>query len=99
MSDEAPETARLHALVEGIVQGVGFRFFVQQRAAALGVRGWVRNLWDGRVEVLAEGPRPTLETLLGDLRRGPRAAQVRGLTFEWQPATGEFSGFHVRPTG
>ncbi len=92
------ENVRLHAFVEGVVQGVGFRFFVQQRAAALGVRGWVRNLWDGRVEVLAEGERAALETLLGDLRRGPRAAHVRGVNFEWGAATGEFSGFHVRPT-
>ncbi len=99
MKTDAPENTRLHAWVEGTVQGVGFRFFVQQRAAALGLSGWVRNLWDGRVEVVAEGPREALEALVGDLRRGPRSARVGGLSFEWQTPRGEFRGFHVRPTG
>jgi len=92
------EMARLHAVVEGVVQGVGFRAFVQQKAASFNLKGWVRNRWDGRVEVVAEGTRSDLEKLLSALYRGPYAADVRGVTPEWQPASGDFSGFSVRMT-
>ncbi|TMD54260.1 MAG: acylphosphatase, partial [Chloroflexi bacterium] len=61
----------LHAYVHGRVQGVGFRYFVAQKAQSLGLRGYVRNEYDGSVEVLAQGPRPALEHLLTYLRRGP----------------------------
>lgn len=89
---------RLHALVEGIVQGVGFRYFVQDQAARLGLKGWVRNCWDGSVEVLAEGSRVNLDSLLNALYHGPRAAQVSGVRTEWSTGTGEFRGFQVRMT-
>ncbi len=100
MGDESlnSEWAQLHARVHGRVQGVGFRAFVEQRASLLGLTGWVRNRWDGSVEVLAEGPRPSLETLLADLRRGPRAAAVSEVQVEWRPATSEFNRFYVRMT-
>jgi acylphosphatase len=71
------------------VQGVGFRWFVIQRARRAGLRGWVRNRLDGAVECLAEGPRPALERLLEDLREGPGPALVSGVETEWQPATGD----------
>jgi len=89
---------RLHALVEGIVQGVGFRYFVQDQAVHLGLKGWVRNRWDGSVEVMVEGSRADLDKLLNALYRGPRAAQVKGVRTEWSPETGEFRGFQVRMT-
>jgi acylphosphatase len=92
------EKIRLHAVIEGYVQGVGFRAFVQDQAIRLGVSGWVRNRWDGSVEVLAEGERLTLEKLLTALYRGPRASQVTGVNPEWLPASGEFSGFRVQMT-
>ena len=92
------DRARLHAIVDGSVQGVGFRMFVLDHAQALGLSGWVRNTFDGRVEVLAEGSRTRLERLLERLSRGPRAAFVSEVTQEWQLATGEFSGFTVRRT-
>ncbi len=90
------ELSRLHAIVEGRVQGVGFRFFVQETANALGLTGWVRNRWDGSVEVLAEGQREKLEQLLNALYRGPRSAIVDQVTPEWQLASGEYGGFYVR---
>jgi acylphosphatase len=93
-----PENARLHAIVEGYVQGVGFRAFVQDRAAWLGLTGWVRNRWDGSVEVVAEGPQPDLEKLLTALYQGPRSSTVAGVSPEWLPASGEFSGFYVKAT-
>ncbi|HEC61922.1 MAG TPA: acylphosphatase [bacterium] len=88
--------SRLHAVVEGRVQGVFFRVFVQETANTLGLTGWVRNRWNGTVEVLAEGDRQVLEKLLAALQRGPQAAYVTGVTPEWQTATGEFSRFMVR---
>ena len=95
----ATQPARLHATVEGRVQGVGFRAFVEQSAETLDLKGWVRNRWDGSVEVVAEGERQDLEKLLAGLRRGPRVSGVADVRFEWQPATGEFTYFSVRMTG
>jgi len=92
------QEARLHVIVEGYVQGVGFRAFVQDQAVRLGVVGWVRNRWDGSVEVVVEGERVILEKLLTVLYRGPRGAQVTGVAPEWSAATGEFKGFSVRMT-
>ena len=96
---EGKVNARLHAVIEGTVQGVGFRYFVQDAANLLGLSGWVRNRWDGTVEVLAEGERSRLEQLLTALRRGPRSAQVMGVNFTWQEYNGEFTGFRVKQTG
>ncbi len=87
---------RLHAVVEGDVQGVGYRVFVVRSAGPLGLRGWVRNRFDGSVEVMAEGERDSLEALLRDLRAGPRASVVREVRVEWLPATSAYSDFRVR---
>lgn len=90
--------ARLHALVIGHVQGVGFRAFVYDRAQSLQLTGWVRNTYEGDVEVTAEGPRETLETFLNDLRRGPRSAHVIDVRVQWEQATGQFPKFSILPT-
>jgi len=92
------ELFQLSAVVEGRVQGVGFRYFVMEQAVALNLTGWVRNKWDGAVEVVAEGNRDALERLLVKLRRGPRSAFVSRIVEDWQPATGEFSDFRMRPS-
>ncbi|HWQ83665.1 MAG TPA: acylphosphatase [Anaerolineales bacterium] len=92
------EQIRLHAIVEGTVQGVGFRYFVQDAAKLLGLNGWVRNRRDGTVEIQAEGERSRLEQLLAAVRRGPRSAHVMGVDFAWQEYSGEFSDFRVRQT-
>jgi len=94
MADQ--EFVRLHAQVEGRVQGVGFRAFVVNQALALRLTGWVRNRWDGSVEVWAEGEKSALERLLSSLRRGPTAAWVRQVTEDWGPASGEFKDFRMR---
>ena len=91
-------TVQLHALVDGQVQGVGFRYFVKNAADALSLTGWVRNKWDGRVEVLAEGPRDALEQLLQKLRRGPSSAFVSDIKLDWSPASGAYSRFNVAPS-
>lgn len=89
--------ARVHIIVEGLVQGVGFRWFVHRRAEALGVRGWVRNLYDGNVEVEAEAERAMLEEFIKEVKVGPRSAQVTNLKIEWKKINaGEFSRFEIR---
>jgi acylphosphatase len=86
----------LHAYVRGRVQGVGFRYFVVEKARSLGLRGYARNESDGSVEVLAQGPRPALEQLLALLRRGPSGAHVSEVRTTWREPTEHISGFHVR---
>ena len=84
-----------HAIIEGHVQGVGFRNFVLTNANNLGLTGWVRNTYAGDVEVYAEGPHNQLEVLLEAVHRGPRAAFVTAVRSDWQTAAGEFDHFHV----
>ncbi len=98
MEDQTPIVERLHAHIEGHVQGVGFRAFVERSARQFKLKGWVRNRWDGSVEVVAEGDRMILEKLLALLRVGPHGANVSNLIFGWQPASGEFTSFSVRRT-
>ncbi len=81
--------------VRGRVQGVGFRYFVDQAARALGLRGWVRNDDDGSVEVYAVGTPAQLSELAGYLWKGPRWAEVRGVD-EAEAAVENHSEFFVR---
>jgi acylphosphatase len=92
-------TARLHAIVRGHVQGVGFRYTTQAEARKLALAGWVRNLYDGSVEVDAEGDRPQLEVFLAFLHRGPLGAHVDAVQSEWTAAQGDAPfPFEVRRT-
>ena len=92
---EAPR--RLHALVAGRVQAVGFRQFVWSRAARLDLTGWVRNGDDGRsVEVEAEGPADALERLLELLRQGPYGARVDDVQASWCDEPRGYATFEVR---
>jgi acylphosphatase len=79
---------RLHAIVHGRVQGVGYRATAQYEAKKLSLAGWVRNLVDGSVEVDAEGDRTQLESFLAFLQRGPLGAHVDAVDSEWLPAQG-----------
>lgn len=93
------EISRVHAIVRGDVQGVGFRYYVADHAGDAGLRGWVRNLPDGAVECVAEGPRPALEDLVALLRRGPSSAEVTGMQVEWVEAKGDLDEFQIRGWG
>ena len=88
--------ARFHALISGRVQGVAFRFFAEHVARTLGVTGWVRNLHDGRVEVVAEGEKEILEEFLKELKKGPRLARVEEVEITWEDYRGEFLDFTIR---
>jgi acylphosphatase len=88
------QLARLYR-IRGRVQGVGFRYFTQRTAVRLGVRGWVRNLPNGDVEVQAEASTIVLGQFREELRRGPRSAEVAEvLEQEIEPA--DHSTFHIR---
>ena len=93
----AAEADRLHAIVRGDVQGVGFRFFVRQQAESLRLLGWVRNLRNGDVELVAEGKRKDLQSLLTAVRQGPRGSSVSDVQTEWEDGTAEFNGFSIKP--
>ncbi|MEO0085965.1 MAG: acylphosphatase [candidate division WOR-3 bacterium] len=87
--------SRLHALVSGRVQGVFYRMFVLQEAQRLRLRGCVRNMADGRVEVIAEGERSGLEQLVERLKVGPRGAAVENVDVVWSDALHEFEDFSI----
>jgi acylphosphatase len=83
-------------LISGRVQGVGFRFFAEDRALLEGVNGWVRNLPDGRVEALVEGDEGSVDRVEAALRRGPAGARIEGFAVEPAVPTGRAIGFSIR---
>ncbi|TWE23267.1 acylphosphatase [Prauserella muralis] len=87
---------RLTAWVHGMVQGVGFRWWTRSRALELGLVGSAANLADGRVEVIAEGPRDNCERLLEALRSGESPGRVDHVAERWSPARGGLTGFVER---
>ncbi|GIU96405.1 MAG: acylphosphatase [Actinomycetota bacterium] len=88
-------TARVRVVVDGRVQGVFFRATCAERARALGVTGWVRNLADGRVEAVFEGSSEAVDALVAWCRQGPPAAVVREVEVHAEPPRGEV-GFRIR---
>ena len=89
----ADEVIRLTAWVRGRVQGVGMRWWIRSRALELGLAGWAANLEDGRVEVVAEGPRTACERLLALLGGDHTPGHVAGVTERWSEARGLDAGF------
>ena len=87
---------RAHLFIEGMVQGVFYRAFTRNLALRLGLTGWVRNLYDGRVEALLEGSRELIEQAIQECRRGPAGASVGNIDVRWEDFSGEFRGFEVR---
>jgi acylphosphatase len=90
------EIQRIHALVSGLVQGVGYRAATERQARALGLVGWVRNLADGRVEVEAQGPEAQVGALIAWLSRGPVGAVVDAVESEVQPLSWGDAAFVIR---
>ncbi len=88
----------MRAVARGRVQGVGFRYFILDRARELGLDGWVRNVGSQEVEVVAEGPRQALEQLVEAMRRGPRLAWVEGVSVQYEPSQGDLHGFRIEPS-
>jgi len=90
------ENVRVHVWVKGRVQAVGFRAFVQQNAAQIGVNGWVRNVGYDSVEAVAEGTRAQIDRFLEMVKRGPNVSRVDESREDWEQVTGEFAAFQVR---
>ena len=88
--------ACIEAYVSGRVQGVFFRQFTKDTATSLGLNGYVRNLPDGRVQVVARGEPEAIESLLGKLHEGPAMASVEGVNYRWLRDCEEFSDFGIR---
>ncbi len=86
---------RLHMIVQGHVQGVGFRAFVLEQAFRMGVKGWVRNRLAGQVEITVEGNQSLLTEFLGAIKQGPRMSYVAEVATDWSDSTGEFTSFEV----
>lgn len=86
---------RVHLIIEGRVQGVGYRVSLMQQGQRLGLVGWVRNLPDGSVEAVAEGAADQLQKLIEWCHQGPSMARVMEVKSIFQAATGEFEGFEV----
>jgi acylphosphatase len=87
---------RAHVLLSGRVQGVFFRLEAKRKADNRGVKGWVRNLPDGRVEAVFEGEEEAVKALIEFCRRGPPRARVTNVVLAWENYTGEFGGFVTR---
>ncbi len=87
---------RVHLWISGVVQGVGFRAAARRQARSLGVSGWVRNLPDGRVELVAEGPAEAVDALVAWAHRGPMGAHVTEVQVREEPPAGETGPFEIR---
>jgi acylphosphatase len=93
----AMDDLAVRLVVEGRVQGVGYRWWARGHALSLGLRGWVRNRRDGSVELLAVGPADAVERFAAACREGPAAAQVKSVT-RLDAEAGGVVGFEERPT-
>jgi acylphosphatase len=83
------DRTRVHVFVSGDVQGLGFRQAIAEKANEQGVTGWVRNLRDGRVEAVLEGPRDEVYRVVGLCRAGPKGARVSGVQVDREPPRDE----------
>lgn len=92
------DKVRAHLLIRGHVQGVSFRYYTRQQALAKGVCGWVRNLWDGRVEAVLQGDESSVQEVIRWCKRGPTSAHVDEVRVEWETPQEEFSKFEIRMT-
>lgn len=89
-------SARVHLLIEGRVQGVFYRAFTRSVAMKLGLSGWVRNLYDGRVEAVLEGDKGLIEQAVVECKKGPPGSYVRDVEATWVEYSGDLRGFEIR---
>lgn len=87
-----------HLYISGFVQGVGFRAYVRSKARKLGIRGWVRNLNDGRVEALLQGEKETILELISLCKRGPFFSKTEHIAVDWEPIDQIHEEFTKRET-
>jgi acylphosphatase len=87
---------RAEIVVNGLVQGVGFRYFVMREAQKLGLNGYVKNLYTGEVLTVVEGEKAIVEEMIKKLRVGPMHAAVKSCKVDWQEPRNEFTEFEVK---
>lgn len=90
------EFVRAEIVVNGLVQGVGFRYFVYSKAENLGLKGYVKNLYTGEVYIVVEGEKFLIEDLFKRVKVGPLSAHVRNASINWTEPTNEFTRFEIR---
>lgn len=88
--------ARAHILISGRVQGVAFRYYTQDVAQNLEIKGWVKNCWDGKVEIVIEGEEDRVNELINWCYQGPRSAIVEKVEVEWEEFKDEFNSFGIK---
>jgi acylphosphatase len=93
---ESDDRERAHVYVSGQVQGVFFRDSAREKAEQLGLNGWVKNLPDGRVEALFEGPSESVREMVRWCEEGPSHAEVEDVDAEFEASQGDLTGFEVR---
>lgn len=89
------ELARAEILVNGLVQGVGYRYFVFKNAKSLGLKGYTKNLFSGEVLTVVEGEKSLIEEFYNRLRIGPQYADVRDANIKWSEVKNEFNNFEI----
>jgi len=95
MTQQQEPQSRIHVWVSGRVQGVGFRMFAYSAANRLNLVGWVRNRFNGDVEIVAEGPQDTLLAFLSNVRLGPPASVITDVKYIWEEPGGSFKRFDL----
>jgi acylphosphatase len=93
--DNKIDNSRAHVFISGRVQGVSFRWYTQRQAQQWGLTGWVRNLWDGRVEAIFEGPEPVVRQAVTWCHHGQPPARVEDVEVTYEEPTGEFKRFRI----
>lgn len=93
--DLAGQLKGLHVVISGVVQGVGFRWFVERVANGLGLVGYVRNMYDGTVEAYVEGEAGALNAFHKEMKIGPRSAHVTDTRAEWKEYSGKYENFRI----
>ena len=88
-------STRAHIIIEGKVQGVYYRVWVRTQAEKLGLTGWVKNLADGRVEAVFEGPKDRIEEIISKCKIGTKVASVDHIDIKWEKTTGKYAGFEI----
>ncbi|MFP3165928.1 MAG: acylphosphatase [Nitrososphaeria archaeon] len=86
--------SRAEIIVEGLVQGVGYRAFAKRAAEKLGLKGYAENLPDGTVKIIVEGEKDQIEDFIEECKRGPPLSEVENLEVKWEQYKGEFDSFY-----
>ena len=89
------EKVKAHVFIEGRVQGVFFRANTREEANLLGLTGWVKNCWDGRVEAVFEGEKEKVEKVISWCKKGPPGSLVKNVEINREQATGEYDTFSI----